>query len=143
KRLYFCKMEAKITELDSLIRSKGLNDLDISRKDREFLYAPGTALTLKKIDEELEKALGTEDKVTLYRTNMVQTNKDIIHHISIDSHTIKHKLVREHVANEHPHFHCSMCDKLICMPQLNIDENMLPGGFRIESSSVLIEGVCS
>lgn len=136
-------MVAKISEIDSLIRSKGLNATDIRRKVVKLLYAPGTALTQKEIEEELEKAFGTVDRVTLYRTIKALTEKDIIHQISIDSHTIKHKLVREHVANEHPHFHCSMCNKLICMPQLNIDENMLPGGFRIESSSVLIEGVCS
>jgi Fur family ferric uptake transcriptional regulator len=60
----------------------------------------------------------------------------------MDVHTVKYKLAGEHKKNDHPHFHCCQCGRLVCMPQLKIQEDMLPGGYSIQSSQVVIEGIC-
>jgi Fur family ferric uptake transcriptional regulator len=135
-------MVAKINEISSLLKSKGLNVTEIRRQLVALLLTPGSALTQKEIEEFLGAKMGAVDRVTLYRNLRLLMEKHVIHQIPIDAHTVKYKLAGEHKKVDHPHFHCSHCDKVLCMPQLKIEENMLPGGFVIESSHVIIEGVC-
>jgi Fur family transcriptional regulator, ferric uptake regulator len=135
-------MVAKINEITDLLKSKGLNVTEIRRQLVALLFTPGSALTQKEIEEELEQELGSVDRVTLYRNLRILMEKQVIHQITIDAQTVKYKLAGAHKKTDHPHFHCSCCDKLLCMPQVKIAENMLPGGFVIKSSQLIIEGLC-
>jgi len=135
-------MVAKVMLVNELLKSKGLNVTDIRRRVLIALMQPGRALTQKELEEELERQLGQVDRVTLYRTIRVLLEKGIIHQIPIDAQLVKYKLAGEHKKSDHPHFHCSCCNKLVCMPQLNIKQNMLPGGFTMQTVSLVIEGVC-
>lgn len=135
-------MVAKNTLVNELLKSKSLNVTDIRRRVMIALMQPGRALTQKELEEELERQLGQVDRVTLYRTIRVLLEKGIIHQIPIDAQLVKYKLAGEHKKSDHPHFHCSCCNKLVCMPQLNIKQNMLPGGFTMQTVSLVIEGVC-
>jgi len=136
-------MVAKTESISSLIRDKGLNITEIRRRLINLLIAPGTALTQKEIEEALETEMGSVDRVTLYRNLRVLMEKHLIHQISIDANTVKYKLAGAHKKLDHPHFHCSHCDKILCMPQISIKEDMLPGGYIIESSNLIIEGICA
>lgn len=135
-------MVAKINKITSLIKDKGLNVTEIRRQLVALLWTPGSALTQKEIEEALEQELGSVDRVTLYRNLRLLMEKQVIHQIPMDAQTVKYKLAGAHKKVDHPHFHCSHCDKLLCMPQVKIEENMLPGGFVIQSSHLIIEGVC-
>lgn len=136
-------MVAKINEISALLKSKGLNVTEIRRQLVALLIVPGSALTQKEIEEALERELGSVDRVTLYRNLRVLMEKKVIHQIPMDAQTIKYKLAGPYKKVDHPHFHCSHCDKLLCMPQVKIAEHMLPGGFVIQSSHLIIEGVCN
>ncbi len=135
-------MVAKATLIYELLKSKSLNVTDIRRRVMMVLMQPGRALTQKELEEELEKQLGQVDRVTLYRTIRVLLGKGIIHQIPIDAQLVKYKLAGDHKKSDHPHFHCSCCNRLVCMPQLNIQQDMLPGGFTLQSVSLVIEGMC-
>ncbi|MGQ1945816.1 Fur family transcriptional regulator [Geofilum sp. OHC36d9] len=135
-------MVANYNFADELLRSKKLNITDIRRQVVAALLEPAKALTQKEIEEVLVQNCENIDRVTLYRTIKTLLNKGIIHQITIDVHTVKYKLAGEHKKNDHPHFHCCQCDRLVCMPQIKIQEDMLPGGYSMQSSQVVIEGIC-
>ncbi len=135
-------MVAKMNIVHELLKSKNLNVTEIRRRVIVSLLQPGKALTHKEIEESLERDLGPVDRVTLYRTIRVLLEKGIIHQIPIDAQQVKYKLADGQKKSDHPHFLCSSCDRLVCMPQLNIKQEMLPFGFTIQSVSLVIEGVC-
>lgn len=128
--------------VDNILKNKNLNVTEIRRHIISLLQKPGTALTQKELEEGLEKSLKTVDRVTLYRTIKTLSEKNIIHPITIDANTVKYKLIGEFKKGDHPHFLCCKCNKIVCMPQLEINKGMLPSGFSISSSQVVIEGTC-
>ncbi len=128
--------------VDIILKNKNLNVTEIRRHIISLLQKPGTALTQKELEEELEKTLETVDRVTLYRTIKTLLEKSIIHPITIDANTVKYKLIGEFKKGDHPHFLCCKCNKVVCMPQLEINKEMLPNGFLVSSSQVVIEGTC-
>lgn len=129
--------------VDNILRKKSLNVTEIRRHIILLLHRPGIALTQKEIEAKLEKHLEIVDRVTVYRNIKTLLKKNIIHSIPIDVDKVKYKLVREYNKNNHPHFFCFKCNKVLCMPQLEIDKNKLPKGFSITTSKVVMEGVCS
>jgi Fur family ferric uptake transcriptional regulator len=135
-------MVAIVNPVDDILKSKNLNVTETRRQVLMQLLEPGKALTQKELEEALELQLGQVDRVTMYRTIKVLLDKKVIHQITIDAQTVKYKLAGAHKKSNHPHFHCSHCDKLMCMPQLKIEQNMLPDGFVMQSSNLLIDGVC-
>ena len=136
-------MVANTNTISALLKSKGLNTTEIRRQLISLLISPGTALTQKEIEEALEAEMGSVDRVTLYRNIRVLLKKHLIHQIPIDAQTVKYKLAGKYKKVDHPHFHCSHCDKLLCLPQVTIEEDMLPEGYIIESSQLIIEGICA
>lgn len=128
--------------IDNILKKKNLNVTEIRRHIISLLHKPGTALTQKELEEELAKLLETVDRVTLYRTIKTLLQKNIIHPIAIDANTVKYKLVGEYKKGDHPHFFCCKCNKVVCMPQLKIDKRKLPVGFSVNSSQVVMEGLC-
>lgn len=134
-------MVANDTAID-ILRSSGLNVTEIRCRVVVLLLQPGKALTQKELEEALESQMNQVDRVTLYRTIKVLLEKKVIHQITIDSQIVKYKLAGEHRRSDHPHFHCCCCDRLLCMPQIKIEQDMLPGGFIMQTSNLIIEGVC-
>ncbi len=132
-------MVANVKSVTKILRSKKLNITEIRRQLISILLEPGTALTQK----EIENLLGEVDRVTLYRTLKVLLSKKIIHKIPIDAQTVKYKLADEHLKSDHPHFHCSRCDRLLCMPEVKIPGKLLPEGFIMHSSQLVIAGICA
>lgn len=135
-------MVANVNVANDILKSKNLNVTEIRRQVVKLLLEPGRALTQKEIEEALEEKMGRVDRVTLYRTIRVLLKKIVIHQIAIDAQVVKYKLAGEYKINNHPHFHCCCCDRLVCMPQLKIEQDMLPDGFVMQSSSLVIDGVC-
>lgn len=135
-------MVAKMSLVNDILKSKSLNVTQIRRQVLTLLINPGSALTQKELEEALEMQLGQIDRVTLYRTIKVLLAKKVIHQITIGAQTVKYKLAGEHKRSNHPHFHCCKCNRLVCMPQLKIELETLPVGFIMQSSNLVIEGVC-
>ena len=135
-------MVASLKIAHDILKSKKLNITDIRCRVLMLLGKSGNAFTQKEIEEFLEKEMGAIDRVTLYRTIRIFIEKQVIHPIMVDAQTIKLKLAGNHRGSDHPHFYCSHCQKLVCMPQIKIEQIMLPKGFVMQSSNVLIDGVC-
>ena len=136
-------MVASIGHITEILKRNNVTVTEIRRQVIALLLEPGMALTQKEIEIALEEMSGSVDRVTLYRTIKVLLKHQVIHKITIDEQTIKYKLAEVHKKSDHPHFHCASCDKLVCMPQIQIEQNILPDGYLMQSSNLVIEGVCA
>lgn len=95
-------------------------------------------------EEEIKREMGEMyDRVTFYRTMQVLEAAGIIHRIVVDNTTTEYALNNER--EEHPahvHFYCTLCHRLTCLPEVPLQAYALPEGYRQESCSVLIKGIC-
>lgn len=98
----------------------------------------------KDIEERLRV---TPDRVTLYRNLKFFVDENIIHKIEINGSLTSYSLNRitldEGHSAEHLHFYCSICHKVICMPQHGIKKYELPQGFSQQSSKLIVNGICN
>ncbi len=136
-------MVASNSRITEILKHNNVTVTDIRRQVIALLLEPGKALTQKEIEIALEKMSGSVDRVTVYRTIKVLLKHQVIHKIPIDEQTIKYKLAEANNKSYHPHFQCESCNKLMCMPQIQIEQNLLPDGYLMQSSSLVIEGVCA
>lgn len=135
-------MVAKNDTVIQLLRSKRLNVTDIRLQLLHLLLEPGTALSQKELEERMSSEGHSVDRVTLYRSIRTLLDKQVIHPITIDAQTVKYKLAGDHKKSDHPHFLCSHCQRMICMPQLSPSTKDLPEGFTLQSAQLLLEGLC-
>ncbi len=117
----------------------GLSRTAIRTKLLEILYIAEEALSSKEIESKLDDDV---DRVTLYRTIKLFEEKKIIHKIVIDDQVTKYKLINSQKGKEHPHFHCTECDKVLCLPDTPLPSCKLPDGFSIQAQSTIVEGTC-
>ncbi|MEN9838953.1 MAG: hypothetical protein RL177_432 [Bacteroidota bacterium] len=95
------------------------------------------ALTAALSDENL-------DKVTLYRTLSVFTEKGILHKIPTEDRNWLYAMSPEVEAGSHAHFVCDVCDKVFCFPVPHVVNPVtLPKpGFQVTSQEILLHGNC-
>lgn len=83
------------------------------------------------------------DRVTFYRSMKTLEDADIIHRIVLHDASVKYALNHTLIEKDnHPHFHCTKCDDVVCLEsQVSVLQN-IPSGFSIETSQILLEGIC-
>jgi Fur family transcriptional regulator, ferric uptake regulator len=85
------------------------------------------------------------DRVTIYRILASFKESGIIREIDAGSGTAYYEIACLHNPI-HPHFHCRLCDSLICMPPLTLSQAWdwltRPSDFSVESINVQIAGIC-
>lgn len=103
-----------------------------------------SAVALSLID--LENALDTADRVTIYRTLKTFEEKKLIHAIEDGSGAIKYSLCEAEcectTAFTHAHFHCNQCNQTYCLRNIHLPEITLPKNFTAEQSSLIFKGIC-
>ncbi len=96
------------------------------------------------------------DRITFYRNINTLSSAGIIHKIVVDNTHIRYglnccKAKHEPVGlndnahihrNEHAHFFCEMCEKVICLENVKIPNFELPQGYQKSDSDVIIKGKC-
>ncbi len=87
------------------------------------------------------------DKSTVYRTLSSMFEKKIIQRVIID-HEVKYALKEAGIAgfgheSDHLHFKCSVCEKLFCLTEIEVQDYILPEGFIKEENQFLIIGKCN
>jgi Fur family ferric uptake transcriptional regulator len=132
-------MVAEIRSISKLLHDYGLSETSIRREVLNLLWGDGVAYTQKELEEQLP---GNPDRVTLYRTLKLFSEKKIVHKIVIDGEISKYKLARHFLSSDHAHFYCIRCRKLLCMPQLDVNCEKLPAGFSFQSVRLVVEGIC-
>lgn len=83
------------------------------------------------------------DRVTFYRSLKTLEEKNILHRVILHDATVKYALNKSSLnIQDHPHFHCTNCDGVICVEDKIEQPVHLPTGYSIHSAQVLLEGVC-
>lgn len=95
---------------------------------------------------ELEQALITVDKSTIFRTITVFLNHALIHAVDDGSGTLKYAVCSDdctcNVADQHVHFYCRLCRRTFCLRQQSVPLTQVPDGFTIEGVNYVLKGLC-
>jgi Fur family ferric uptake transcriptional regulator len=96
-------------------------------------------------EKEIERIMPDKiNRTTIYRNLNSLSEKGIIQRILSDE-AIKYKLNLKHLQNneqEHVHFQCRLCNRVICMEELKVQEYKLPEGYDKIENQFLIVGIC-
>ena len=95
---------------------------------------------------ELEDALESVDKSTVFRTLSLFAAQHLLHEIEDGTGSTKYCLCR----NDHPcgidelhcHFHCENCHKTYCLDHTHIPVVRYPAGFEVRQIDYLLKGLC-
>ena len=94
---------------------------------------------------DLEDALPTVDKSTLFRTLTLLSETHLLH--DIDDGSGSHKFCVCHHDDTlhctgHVHLTCRMCHRTFCLTDVRIPPVILPEGFVPEEAEYIVKGVC-
>lgn len=94
---------------------------------------------------DLEKALPTVDRSTLFRTVAALTEAHLLH--EIDDGTGAQKYCVCHLDDTrhcegHVHLTCLRCHRTYCLPNVRIPAVPLPEGFLPEETEYVVKGIC-
>jgi len=96
---------------------------------------------------ELENALETADKSTLFRTLKTFKENHLVHSIDDGTGITKYALCLEGCLcapqDQHCHFHCLICKETFCLTSKNIPSVELPGKFVVEQANLVLKGTCA
>lgn len=95
---------------------------------------------------DLEDALPTVDKSTLFRTLTLLSEAHLLH--DIDDGSGSHKFCVCHHDDTlhctgHVHLTCRICHRTFCLTDVRIPQVALPEGFIPEEAEYIVKGVCS
>lgn len=126
-----------------ILRSNKLRKTPIRHRVLQLFIEENKALSNK----ELERMLGSVDRITLYRTLKTFEKNGIIHEAFDGTENTKYALCHqacsehEHQDN-HAHFNCVVCDKTICLDKLPTPHIDALEGLAIKSSHLFLKGQC-
>ncbi|TAD86562.1 MAG: transcriptional repressor [Bacteroidetes bacterium] len=128
-----------------ILRTNKLSVTD-SRKLILNMFLSEKAGALKHADIE-RMAANRLDRVTIYRSLQVFSDKGIIHTIpGIDGsarYALCHNGCEEGLHHDnHVHFVCTQCSITKCIDNVSIPEVTLPTGFKPLQTEMVITGVC-
>jgi Fur family ferric uptake transcriptional regulator len=109
----------------------------------QFMATQNSAVSLSSVEGNFEKS----DRTTLYRTLKTFEEKCIVHQIDDGTGIPKYALCDhdEGLANHsdlHLHFHCTKCNRTICLTEHRIPQINLPDKFIPEDVNMLVKGIC-
>lgn len=96
---------------------------------------------------DLEKALGTADRITLYRTIRAFEDAGLIHRAFDGGPTPRWALCHGHCTDHghndsHAHFHCARCQRTLCLENVAVPPIKVPSGFVVNDAQVVLSGLC-
>ena len=95
---------------------------------------------------DLQQALPTVDRSTLFRTLTLFTESHLLHEIDDGSGAQKYCVCQHDDTRHcmgHVHLTCVRCHRTFCLPNVAIPSVPLPEGFTPEETEYVVKGVCS
>jgi len=111
-----------MTNITTILKDSGLTATKNRKIVLDLFYQTNRVLSLK----EIEANIANMDRISLYRTLKTFVAKELIHKISDGTKHPKYALC--HKANhldDHAHFHCTACEKTICLKQVAIPSQVI------------------
>ncbi|RFN60346.1 Fur family transcriptional regulator [Marixanthomonas ophiurae] len=133
-----------MNEIDKKLTEKEVRPTAMRTLVYQQLAKQNTAVALTDIELAFTKA----DRTTLYRTIKTFEEKGIVHQIDDGTGISKYALCEPgcncEIENDlHLHFHCSNCDKTVCLTEHKIPQISLPEGYVAEDVNLVVKGICS
>lgn len=94
---------------------------------------------------DLEDALETVDKSTIFRTLTLFVAQHVVHEVEDESGSEKYCVVRaaECEPNHlHCHFYCDSCHKTFCFDDISIPVVPYPDGYQLREINYMMKGLC-
>ena len=94
---------------------------------------------------DLEEALPTVTRSTLFRTLTVFSEAHLLHNVDDGSGSQKYCVCHHDDTRHctgHVHLTCRVCHQTICLANVKIPQVPLPEGFMVEESEYVVKGVC-
>lgn len=94
---------------------------------------------------DIEDALPTVDKSTIFRTLALLSEAHLLHDIDDGSGSHKYCVCHHDDTRHctgHVHLTCRICHKTFCLPNVRIPQVILPEGFEPEETEYLVKGIC-
>ena len=95
---------------------------------------------------DLESALPTVDRSTLFRTLTLLTEAHLLHDIDDGSGAQKYcvcHLDDTRHCEGHVHLTCRVCHRTFCLTNVRIPQVPIPDGFEPEEAEYVVKGICS
>ncbi|MCK0191745.1 transcriptional repressor [Arenibacter sp. N53] len=132
-----------MTEIEKKLENNGIRPTAMRILIYKFMAQKEVAIALTDIEDAFVKA----ERTTLYRTLKTFEDKGIVHHIDDGTGISKYALCEQGCNCEldqdlHLHFHCSNCDKTVCLTDHKIPHINLPDGYIAEDANLVITGIC-
>lgn len=94
---------------------------------------------------EVNDELGTEgfDRATLYRNLTDLTDAGLLRRVDLGDHVWRFELVdAQHDEEAHPHFLCTNCGEVSCLPDLELPRRGLPRSVAEGQVEIQFRGLC-
>ena len=95
---------------------------------------------------DLEEALPTVDRSTLFRTLALFSEHHLLHNVDDGSGSQKYCVCHHDDTRHcrgHVHLTCRLCHQTFCLAGVSIPQVPLPEGFLPEESEYVVKGICS
>lgn len=96
--------------------------------------------------KEMEERLVTADRSTIFRTLTLLLQHHLVHSVTDGSGAQKYEVCHGHGScspdDQHPHFHCTQCQRTFCLEHIDIPLLALPDGFLLTSVNFILSGLC-
>ncbi len=131
-------------EVTHILKQNRLSITGSRQKILELFTLSAGALSHADIETSTGESF---DRVTIYRTLQTFVEKGIIHLIPTTDNSVKYALCKNdcapgHHHDNHVHFICGECEKIICLDGVNIPVVKLPDGFAPTRSEMVVTGTC-
>ena len=128
------------SEAEELLHSHKLRRTTCRQGIIDILANASEALTENEIKLMLDNH---HDRTTIYRSFKTLLENDLIHKIVLDNQLVKYALnPKSQTRNEHVHFYCKQCEKLVCIIPDSFQGITLPVGFEASETEVIVKGTC-
>lgn len=95
---------------------------------------------------ELEDMLETIDKSNIFRALQLFRDAHLVHVLEDTGGGVRYEFCHSHHHDRdddlHVHFYCEKCHKTYCMEDTPVPAVSVPKGFDVQSSSMLLRGIC-
>ncbi len=133
----------ELEQCRAMIRDAGLRATASRLAVLALLLSEEAALSHAEVSEYLRTA--SWDRATLYRNLVDMTEVGILRRVELGDHTWRFEVRdAEHQGDEHPHFVCSECGTVECLPDVEFrtSSRKVPQAIRAKNVEVQLRGVC-
>lgn len=133
----------KLEQCQAMIRDAGLRATASRVAVLALLLSEEAALSHAEVSECLETA--SWGRATLYRNLVDMAEVGILRRVELGDHTWRFEVKdAEHQGDEHPHFVCSECGTVECLPEVEFRtaSRKVPQAIRAKNVEVQMRGIC-